>query len=452
MNKLKKGILAILLLISSSIAVGQVALTTGNVQTVTGAKTFNDSTLKLNGSTSGTGILKAPAAASTYIWTLPAATSTLMQNPLTTGGDLLYGGASGLPTRLANGTAGQVLTSAGTTLAPTWSTVSSTPSLTSTYIGYGNGSNALTGTSDLIYDTTNKRMSITNSTIVTRLGSAYVGNSSDHNFTIKANGNDRIVIDTNKGYVGIGVQGSGSYYQTHAPSYALEVQDSASRNTLMHFASNCNVDTECGGGYLASTAGAHAMIGGGVSMNTAGFWVARNASPSFMEFNGGITFYVDGGKSVGSTYTPTAQASISSSGVVSDVKGDVRILPQNSQSAAYTTVLLDSGKHILHPSADTTARTFTIAANASVAYPIGTMLTIVNQDSAGVLTVAITSDTMRLAGAGTTGSRTMAANCVATALKITATEWIISGGSCLTFNDVGLPFYAANDAVYAKAA
>lgn len=364
----------------------------------------------------------------------------------------MYGGASGLPTRLANGTAGQVLTSAGTTLAPTWSTVSSTPSLTSTYIGYGNGSNALTGTSDLIYDTTNKRMSITNSTIVTRLGSAYVGNSSDHNFTIKANGNDRIVIDTNKGYVGIGVQGSGSYYQTHAPSYALEVQDSASRNTLMHFASNCNVDTECGGGYLASTAGAHAMIGGGVSMNTAGFWVARNASPSFMEFNGGITFYVDGGKSVGSTYTPTAQASISSSGVVSDVKGDVRILPQNSQSAAYTTVLLDSGKHILHPSADTTARTFTIAANASVAYPIGTMLTIVNQDSAGVLTVAITSDTMRLAGAGTTGSRTMAANCVATALKITATEWIISGGSCLTFNDVGLPFYAANDAVYAKAA
>ena len=35
--------------------------------------------------------------------------------------------------------------------------------------------------------------------------------------------------------------------------------------------------------------------------------------------------------------------------------------------------------------------------------------------------------TMRLAGAGTTGTRTLAANGVATALKITATEWIISG-------------------------
>lgn len=102
-------------------------------------------------------------------------------------------------------------------------------------------------------------------------------------------------------------------------------------------------------------------------------------------------------------------------------------IPQNSQSAAYTLVLTDSGKHILHPSADTTARTFTIPANASVAYPIGTAITFVNQNAAGVVTIAITTDTMRLAGAGTTGSRTLAANGVATAIKLTATEWIISG-------------------------
>jgi hypothetical protein len=104
-----------------------------------------------------------------------------------------------------------------------------------------------------------------------------------------------------------------------------------------------------------------------------------------------------------------------------------REIPQNSQSAAYTAVLTDSGKHILHPSADTTARTFTIPANGSVAYPIGTALTFVNQNGAGTVTIAITTDTMRLAGAGTTGSRTLAANGVATAIKITSTEWIISG-------------------------
>jgi hypothetical protein len=102
-------------------------------------------------------------------------------------------------------------------------------------------------------------------------------------------------------------------------------------------------------------------------------------------------------------------------------------IPQNSRSAAYTLVAGDAGKYILHPSADTTARTFTIPANGSVPFPIGTAITFVNQNGAGVVTIAITTDTMRLAGAGTTGSRTLAANGIATAIKLTSTEWIISG-------------------------
>jgi hypothetical protein len=109
-----------------------------------------------------------------------------------------------------------------------------------------------------------------------------------------------------------------------------------------------------------------------------------------------------------------------------DAKAAVGI-PQNSQSAAYTLVLSDANKHLLHPSADATARIFTIPANASVAYPIGTALTFVNQNGAGVITIAITSDTMRLAGVGSTGNRTLAANGICTALKLTSTEWIISG-------------------------
>jgi hypothetical protein len=104
-----------------------------------------------------------------------------------------------------------------------------------------------------------------------------------------------------------------------------------------------------------------------------------------------------------------------------------KAIAQNSQSAAYTAVLADANKHILHPSADTTARIFTIPANSSVAYPVGTTLTFVNQNGAGVITIAITTDTMRLAGPGTTGSRTLAANGIATAFKITTTEWLISG-------------------------
>lgn len=104
-----------------------------------------------------------------------------------------------------------------------------------------------------------------------------------------------------------------------------------------------------------------------------------------------------------------------------------REIPQNSQSVAYTLVLTDSGKHILHPSADTTARVFTIPANASVAFPIGTAITFVNQNAAGAVSIAITTDVMRLAKLGTTGTRSLQANGVATAIKLTSTEWIISG-------------------------
>ena len=83
-----------------------------------------------------------------------------------------------------------------------------------------------------------------------------------------------------------------------------------------------------------------------------------------------------------------------------------------------------SGKHIYHTS---TAGTFTIPANSSIAYPIGTALSFSNGHGAGALTIAITTDTMYLAGTGTTGSRTLAADGVATAMKVESTVWQISG-------------------------
>lgn len=103
-----------------------------------------------------------------------------------------------------------------------------------------------------------------------------------------------------------------------------------------------------------------------------------------------------------------------------------RNIPVNSQSAAYTAVLADAGKVIFHPSTDANARTFTIPANASVAYPIGTALTFINMTSQ-VVTIAITTDTMYLSAAGTTGSRSLAQYGSATAIKMTSTTWLISG-------------------------
>jgi hypothetical protein len=101
-------------------------------------------------------------------------------------------------------------------------------------------------------------------------------------------------------------------------------------------------------------------------------------------------------------------------------------IPIISKSADYTTVLADSGKVIFHPSTDANARTFTIDSNANVPYPLGTALTFINMTS-NVANIAITTDTMYLSSAGTTGTRSLAQYGSATCIKITSTSWLISG-------------------------
>ena len=132
------------------------------------------------------------------------------------------------------------------------------------------------------------------------------------------------------------------------------------------------------------------------------------------------------------TFTSTPALGTPTSGTLSNctVDGTNSVgflnIPQNSQSAAYTLVLADAGKHIFHPSTDANARTYTIPANSSVAYPIGTAITFINMTSQ-VVTIAITTDTMYLSSAGTTGSRSLAQYGSATAIKLTSTTWLISG-------------------------
>ena len=102
-------------------------------------------------------------------------------------------------------------------------------------------------------------------------------------------------------------------------------------------------------------------------------------------------------------------------------------LAQNAQTGNYTLVLGDANGHIYHPVGAGAGDTYTIPANASVAYPIGTTLTFVNDDATNAVTIAITTDTMVLSPGTTTGSRTLATGGVATALKVTSTRWIVNG-------------------------
>lgn len=98
-------------------------------------------------------------------------------------------------------------------------------------------------------------------------------------------------------------------------------------------------------------------------------------------------------------------------------------IPQRLVTTSQSTVLSDASKHLAN---FTGALTITIAANASVPYPIGTTLTFVS-GVGEVTTIAITSDTLYWAATGGTGTRTLAALGIATALKVGANTWIISG-------------------------
>ena len=97
--------------------------------------------------------------------------------------------------------------------------------------------------------------------------------------------------------------------------------------------------------------------------------------------------------------------------------------PQNIQSAAYTLVIGDAGKQIFHPVSDTTSRTFTIPANSSVAFPIGTVILFTNENGAGPLRVAITTDTL-VNGNGLTGTINVPSNNTLECIKVTATKWM----------------------------
>ena len=116
-------------------------------------------------------------------------------------------------------------------------------------------------------------------------------------------------------------------------------------------------------------------------------------------------------------YSPTSVRSIGYRGVPQVGGG--------SKTTSYTLALADSGHHV-YLTGSTAAQTVTIPANGSIAFPIGTTISIVNGATVA-WTVPITTDTLTLAGGTTTGTRTLAVGAVATIIKVTATAWYISG-------------------------
>jgi len=93
----------------------------------------------------------------------------------------------------------------------------------------------------------------------------------------------------------------------------------------------------------------------------------------------------------------------------------------NAQAAGYTLALTDRGKSI-----DTSAGV-TVPPNSTVAFGIGSTITVTNTSGASITVTQGSGVTLRLAGGTTTGNRTLAQYGVCTMRKIATDTWIISG-------------------------
>lgn len=110
------------------------------------------------------------------------------------------------------------------------------------------------------------------------------------------------------------------------------------------------------------------------------------------------------------------------SGLVADHCGYLGA-PVNASltSGNYTLVATDAGKYIQNTSAS--ARVLTIPANASVAFPVGTVLCGTSEGAA--MTIQITTDTLRWGSS--TGTRTVAQNGSWSLIKIATNFWRLTG-------------------------
>lgn len=158
--------------------------------------------------------------------------------------------------------------------------------------------------------------------------------------------------------------------------------------------------------------------------NTTTTLVGRNTTDTLTNktltaptINGGT---IQGGATIAAS-SLDATNTVTDTGTVAADSPGFRGLPRIVQSAAYTLALTDAGKMIAISTGG-----ITIPADAAISFPVGTTVIIYNNSGASQ-TIAITTDTLYLAGTAVTGTRTLAQRGLATLVKVTQTVWVASG-------------------------
>jgi len=305
--------------------------------------------------------------------------------------------------------------------------VTATGNITASYF-IGNGS-LLTGLASSTYSNANVALYMTtyggpiNANIITGTANATingltVNTSGVFTTTLQAAGG---LQNTPIGNV-VGQASSGSFTTITANGNltvsAVSINNSATIGTTLGVTGNATVGNLTTAGQVTATGNISAS-----NFNVTGNIVDTGALTIITGSSGNVTLAPNGTTVLIATTTGIVGNVLAATTATAANNVGYLGMPQNATGTA-TLTIADAGRHIYVTSA---GQTITIPANSSVAFPIGTAIAFIAGPSATTVSIAITTDTMYLAGTGTTGTRTLAAYGMATAVKVAATTWYING-------------------------
>lgn len=263
--------------------------------------------------------------------------------------------------------------------------------------------------------------------------------------SIRANGSNRITLPSTGGLVALPNSSFGASFPS-TNIHTVNIKDNftgaisirASDATELSTTSFYNSTGSTLYGTLTASSSSYRLSApSGIPLEFSQNGTVRLSLTTAGEVNSSTNVIIGGTLSAGSSTNKTTAYPVAPTGTTSGTVTQAAQLagyigmPQNAQATsgtfAYTFAASDAGKHI-YATGTPTSVTLTIPANSAVAFEIGTTFVVMNDLGAATnISIAITTDTLQLAGTGTTGTRTLARYGVASITKVTSTKWIISG-------------------------
>lgn len=302
----------------------------------------------------------------TEINTINVTLATKITNPMTTTGDIIYSSSGSTPARLGIGTSGYVLTVVGG--VPAWAPATGGG-------GGGGGSYATT-----------------------------IGDGTSTVFTVTHNlGTEDVIVEIH-----------------NISSGEMEIVDVDIINTNQVTITYGSAPTLNGERVVVLSSGGSSTGLTSIGLSTNASWLTVGSSP--LSSNGTITLDVTTGLT-SNQFLATPSGSTGPVGLRAIAANDLPPVSVNTQSVSHTAVIGDANQLVVIT--DSSAANFTIPPNSSVAFPVGTSLSVI-QDGTGQVTLNPQDGTVTIntpTGTLTTRARWSTISVV----QISANVWVAGG-------------------------